>query len=536
MSDQFDYVIVGSGAAGSVLASRLSEDASVTLCVLEAGPTDKNPFIHIPAGFMKTMNNPAVNWMYETVPSEGTGGRAIKTPRGKTLGGSTSINGHVYSRGQAADYDDWAALGNVGWRYEEVLPYFKRAERRIGEGDDHYRGRDGGLVVTNTDWEHPLCEAFMQSAISIGIPPNPDYNGKNQDGVSYTQRAIYKRRRVSAYRAFLQPRQHQRNVDVRTQAHVTQVLFEGKKAIGVRYSQGGKTVDVMARKEVILCGGAINTPQLMQLSGVGPGELLQEIGIETLHHLPGVGENLRDHYAVRMTALVKNATTINERSHGFRLALEVLKYYCGQPSILGLPSTVMYAFWKSRPALERGDIQISFMPASYREGVQSTLDHRPGMSIATWQQRPESQGYVRAKSSDPLEKPAIQPNYLAAEIDRRTLFDAMRIAHQILRSPSMSRYWDRDNTPELNIDDDSELWSFAQQRGTTAFHVMGTCKMGLASDPMAVVDNELKVHGMENLRVVDASVMPTMPSCNINAPTIMIGEKAADLIRGKSIS
>lgn len=534
MADEFDYVIVGAGSAGSVITGRLAADPTTSLCVLEAGPPDKNIFIHIPAGFMKTFVNPKVNWMYEAQPSEGTGGRAIAAPRGKTLGGSSSINGHIYNRGQRADFDTWAQFGNQGWGYADVLPYFKRAEKRVGDGDDTYRGRDGGLVVTDIDWIHPLCEAFIAAAQGLGIPRNPDYNGASQEGVAYTQRIINQGKRVSSYRAFLHGRRAQGNVDIRTEAHATRILFEGKRAVGVRYSRAGREVDVMARREVILCGGSVNSPQLLQLSGVGPAKLLKNIGVEVLHELPGVGENLRDHYAIRMTARVKNTKTINELSRGLPLAGEIAKYFLGKPSILTLSPTLIYLFWHSDVAAKSGDLQVSFTPASYNEGIQNALDDKPGMSIAAWQQRPGSLGFVRARSADPFEKPVIQPNYLAEESDRRAAFAAIRLGHRLMHAPEMAQYLDKDNTPAVNVDDEGELWEFARNRGTTAFHLMGTCRMGPDTDPTTVVDDQLRVKGLASLRIADASIMPTMTSSNTNAPTIMIGEKAADMIAGKA--
>ena len=532
--DNFDYVIVGAGSAGSVIAGRLAEDPDISICVLEAGPPDRNMFIHIPAGFMKTYVNPSLNWMYETEPSAAAGGRIISVPRGKTLGGSSSINGHIYSRGQRADYDTWAQQGNRGWGFSDVLPYFKRAERRVGKGDDVFRGRNGGLTVTDNDWSDPLCEAFIAGANGLGIPSNEDYNGAHQDGVSYTQRIIHKHRRVSAYRAFLHQRRGQANVDIRTAAIVSKILLKDRRATGVRYLQGDQEVEVSARREVILCGGAVNSPQLLQLSGIGPGALLSDIGIDLVHELPGVGENLRDHFAVRMTARVKNARTINELSRGLPLAGEVFKYFTGQPSILALAPTLVYVFWRSHEAMDNGDIQISFTPASYKDGVQNTLDNHPGMSIAAWQQRPDSRGYIRARSADPRDKPLIQPNYLAEDSDRRTLLSAIRLGQRILQSPEMAPYVDTDNTPPLDVDSDQDLLDLTKRRGTTAFHLIGTCRMGPSSDPLAVVDESLAVRGINGLRVADASIMPTMPSSNTNAPTIMIGEKAADMITGKT--
>ena len=532
MAEQFDYVIVGSGSAGSIVAHRLSEDNEVRTCVLEAGPRDTNPFLHIPAGFMKTLVNPKVNWLYETEPSAGTAGRRIQQPRGKTLGGSSSINGHIYNRGQRMDYDVWAQMGNRGWSYAEVLPYFKRYERRVGDGDDTFRGREGRYVIEDLEWEHPLCDAFMEGAISQGIPRNPDYNGASQEGVGFFQRSINRGVRVSSARAYLHPVMERKNLDVRTNAHAVAIIFEGKRAVGIRYRQGGEYKEVRANREVVLCGGSFNSPQLLQLSGVGSGELLQELGIPVHHELPGVGENLRDHYPIRMTARARNTWTINERARGLPLAWEVLKYFVARKGILTLQPTLVACFWKSDESLEYGDLQMTFTPASYREGVQSELDTEPGMTIAVWQQRPESTGYVRARSPDPFEKPAIQPNYLASEIDQRVIVGGIKLGRRLFRAQALAPYFESELSPGDDVQTDEEFLNYARGRGTTAFHPMGTCRMGPDTDPTAVVDAELKVHGIEGLRVADASIMPTMPSANTNASSLMIGEKASDMLRG----
>jgi choline dehydrogenase-like flavoprotein len=535
--ENFDYVIVGAGSAGSVLANRLSEDEKSTVCVLEAGPSDWHPFIHIPAGFMYTLVNPRVNWLYTSEPSEWTGGRRIAAPRGKTLGGSSSINGHIYNRGQRMDFDGWAQRGNRGWGYADVLPYFRCTERRMAaEADPTFRGSDGNLPVTDLEWRDPLCEAFIEGAVQMGIPRNRDYNGMQQAGVSYVQRIIENGRRVSAARGYLRPAMKRRNLTVRTHAHATNLVFDGKRAVGVRYLKGGRNgtpVEVRATKEVILSGGAVNTPQLLQISGVGPAPLLQSLGIQVMHELPGVGENLRDHYAPRFVARVKGAETINEKSHGLRLAGEVLKYALTRKGILSLNPTLIYVFWKSDPAVDNYDLQFTFTPASYKEGVQSTLDDFPGMTIASWQQRPDSIGYVRAKSADPFTAPAIQPNYLAAESDRRVLLAGMKIARKLISSPPLQKYYEREEFPGVQAQSDDDLMAAAKQRGTTTFHLMGTCRMAPDRDPTAVVDDQLRVRGLERLRVVDASIMPTMPSANLNASVLMLAEKAADMIRGR---
>ena len=536
--DEFDYVIIGAGSAGCVLANRLSADTGSTVCVLEAGPRDWLPWIHIPAGFIKTFYHPKVNWLYSMEPSEWTGGRAIHAPRGKTLGGSSSINGHVYNRGQRMDFDTWAQFGNRGWGYADVLPYFRRLERRVNDAaDTTYRGTEGSLTVTDIDWIHPLCEAFIEGAVSLGIPRNPDYNAGLQEGVSYSQRTIYKGRRMSAARAFLHPVKGRKNLTIRTEAHCTQILVEGKRAVGVRYSIGGRSGDervVRARKEVILSGGAYNSPQLLQLSGIGDPDLLGQHGIEVRHALKGVGEHLKDHYAPRFVARVKNIDTINERVRGLKLAAEVTNWLVRRKGILAQSPTLIYCFWRSHPDVANSDLQLTFTPASYREGVQGELEREPGMTVASWQQRPDSKGYVRIRSADPFEKPLINPRYLTEESDRRVLLAGMKLARRLLKTKPLEPYYQREDFPGDHIQSDDELLGAAKERGTTTFHPNGTCRMGPATDPLAVVDDQLRVHGMQGLRVIDASVMPTMLSANLNAATMMLADKGSDMILGRN--
>jgi choline dehydrogenase len=535
--DTFDYVIIGAGSAGCVLANRLSEDASVKICMLEAGPRDWHPYIHLPAGFIKTFHMRSVNWAYQQEPGPWTGGRSIYAPRGKTLGGSSSINGHIYNRGQRQDFDTWAQLGNRGWGYSDILPYFKRLERRIGEGDDTYRGRDGNLTVTTMDWQDPLCEAFMAGAISLGIPRNPDYNGAIQEGVSYAQRTIKDGLRVSAATAFLHPARKRGNIDVRTHAHATEIIFEGKRAVGVRYRRGGRNGslhEVRAAREVILSGGTYNSPQLLQLSGIGSPELLASHGIEVRHALGGVGEGLQDHYAPRSVARVKNIKTINERRRGLHLVGEALKWATTRRGLLSLSPTMVYCFWHSGETTESSDLQLTFTPASYKEGVQGTLEDLPGMTVTSWQQRPESRGYVRIRSADPFAQPIIQTNYLTAELDRRVIVAGMKLARRLLKSEPLSPYYDYEDFPGPDVQTDEEFLQAATKRGTTTFHPGCTCRMGPSDASWAVVDDQLRVHGLQGLRVVDASVMPRMISANLNASTQMIADKASDLIRGKA--
>jgi choline dehydrogenase len=536
LAESFDYVIVGAGSAGCILANRLTADGKHSVCLLEAGPTDWNPYIHIPAGFIKTLMDPKVNWLYESEPSHWTGGRRIGVPRGKTLGGSSSINGLIYNRGQRMDFNSWAQRGNQGWGYADVLPYFRRCERRIGGGDDAIRGRDGNLTVTDLNYTHPLCEAFMDGAEQIGIPRNLDYNGACQEGISYVQRTALKNRRMSTARAFLNPAKSRPNLTLHTNAHATCILLDGKRAVGVVYAKGGRggrAVEVRAEREVILSGGAINSPQLLQLSGIGPGTLLRSLGIAVTHDLAGVGENLRDHYAPRFSGRIKNSDTINERSSGLNLVGEVVKYFIGGKSILSLSPSMVYGFWHSDPIAKSNDLQFIFTPASYKANVHGLLDDHPGFTVATWQHRPESKGWVRARSSDPFEKPAIQPNYLGDEIDRKAVVSAMKLSRQLIHTDAMKPYFDGEVYPGDDVQSDDELLEAARHYGNTTFHVMGTCRMGPDSDPTAVVDDRLRVRGMENLRVIDASIMPAMVSANLNAATMMIGEKGADMVLGK---
>ena len=536
MAEQYDYVIVGAGTAGCVLANRLTACGKYTVCLLEAGPSDWNPMIHIPAGFMKTIANPSVNWLYQSEPCPGTNGRTIPMPRGKVLGGSSSINGLIFSRGQKMDFDVWAQKGNRGWSYDDVLPYFCRYESHENSEDNNFRGQSGEMTITDLKWRDPLCEAFIRGAESIGIPRNPDYNGAYQEGTSYVQRTSTGKLRMSAARAFLKPARKRRNLRVITNAHATKILLDGKRATGVAYKRGGvsgRSDEVHASREVIISGGTINSPQLLQLSGIGPTNLLNNLGVEVLHNLPGVGENLRDHYGARLTARAKNVDTINELAHGPKLVGEIVKYFLGRRSILELGPTLVYCFWHSDEMIRNADLQISFTPASYDEGKQAKLDREPGFSLAAWQQRPESLGYVRARNKNPFEKPQIQPNYLSHEEDRRVLLAGIKISRRLMNTEALAPYFDYEGYPGAHVQKDDELLDVARQRSTTLYHLMGTCRMATKTDPTAVVDDQLCIHGLQNIRVIDASIMPSMPSANLNAAVMMIAEKGADMILGK---
>ncbi len=534
MTDEvFDYIVVGAGTAGSVVAGRLSEQGKYRVCVLEAGPRDRNAFIHIPAGVLYTLRNPKINWMYKGVPSPGLNGRAIKHARGKTLGGSGSINGHIYNRGQAEDFDGWQAMGNPGWAYEDVLPWFKKSQTMLGRGDDGYHGSSGPFTVTDIEQADPLCDAFIDSAEGIGIPCNSDYNGKSQDGIAYAQRSVHRGRRVSPARAFLYPAIKRGNTRVITNAHVQKIDFDNTRAVGVTYKTGGResnSLSIKAAREVVLCAGAIASAQILQLSGIGSHSHLQQLGVSTRLDLAGVGENFRDHYAVRSVLRIKNIATINERVRGLSLAREVARYCFNRTGALALTPTLVYCFWKSTEQLTRGDIQLTFTPASYPDGVQSGLDKFPGATIACWQHRPVSAGYVRAVSADAFEQPEIQGNYLAEEEDRKALLAALRVARKIVNSKPFSDYVEQEIWPGAERRSDEELLEHAMQTGNTAYHPVGTCRMGPVGADDSVVDERLRVHGITGLRVADASVMPMILSANVNAASLMIGERAADFL------
>ncbi len=539
VSEHFDFVIVGAGAAGAILAHRLTEDGSTTVCLLEAGPADSHPLLHIPAGYIKSVFNPNLSWQFSSEPHPLTSNRRIPLPQGRTLGGSTSINGLVYNRGQKEDFDGWASLGCRGWSYEEILPYFKRNETRLGQADPKYRGSAGPLPVSDIAWFHPICEQFMAGAESLGLPRNPDYNAASQLGVGYFQRSISGRWRMSTARTYLKPIKHRAQLEIRTGAQALGVLFEGKRAVGVKYALGASSAlikQVHARREVIICSGALNTPKLLQLSGIGPADLLQGKGIPLLHDLPGVGENLSDHFSIRLAMRVKNSLTINELSRGPRLLGQIAKWMLGQPSILTLSPSLVHWFAHSQEGLSRPDLQGVFSPASYREGYVGRLDTYPGMTCGVWAHRPHSRGHVRIASNDPFTGPLIQPNYLSDERDQATLLAGMKLARKLLNTSALTHYAVSESLPGTHIQSDDELLDYAKRYGVSSYHVNGTARMGPRSDPLSVVDEELKVRGLEGLRVVDASVMPTIVSANTCAATMMIAEKAADLIRGRAPS
>ncbi len=522
-----DYVIVGAGSAGCVLASRLSESGA-RVALLEAGPPDRNTMIHIPAGILKLLRHPVVNWNYETEPEAGSGDRPIHWPRGKVLGGSSSINGMLYVRGNPADYDGWAQRGCRGWSYEEVLPYFKQAESYRGAGEDDYRGRRGPLVVEDYPTILPLTHKFVEAAQQAGFELTPDLNGRRQEGVSHSQMTRNRRFRASTARTYLAAANGRENLTVVTEAVATGLLLEGRKCVGVSYRRGGQDREIRAEREVIVAGGAINSPHLLQVSGIGPGEHLRSLGIEVHHELPGVGDNLSDHYVARVSHRVEGLLSINELSRGLRLAGEVARWVVRGDGALTFGVTSAMVFCKSRDGLASPDLQLLFTPASYDLGKFGTLERETGMTVAVCPVQPQSRGTIMATSADPLARPAIRPNYLSAEEDVRALLEGIRLTRGIFAAPALASYSRGETEPGAELVSGEALTDFARRQGNTIYHPVGTCKMG--EDPMAVVDSRLRVHGLSGLRVVDASVMPAVTTGNTNAPTIMIGEKAAAMI------
>ena len=536
-ADTFDYIVVGGGTAGSIMVNRLSADGA-SVCLLEAGPKDRHPFIHIPAGYIKNIYSPKMTWNFKSKPELATANRSFPLPQGRVLGGSSSINGLNYVRGQSADYDNWAQMGNTGWSYGDVLPYFKRSERRIGPGDDAVRGRDGEMPITDLDLIHPVCEAFIKGAAQMGIPRNPDYNSGDQAGTGYFQRTIHKGYRYSAAKAFLRPARKRPNVDIRTNAQAAEILFEGTRANGVRYLRDvreGNAVEVRARREVILCAGALNTPKLLQLSGIGPAEVLGDLGIKVRVDLHGVGNNLRDHYGVRMVSTLKGVKTFNSMARGLPLGIEIVKWLWGRPSLLSVSPSLTHLFWKSSDALETPDLEYVMTPASFREGTVGLLDNMPGMTVGVWQMRPESHGYVRPVSRNPFDPPEINPNYLSDPRDQQVLLRSIHLGRKLMTTAPLQPWLTGKTNPDQDLQSDDELLDWARREGITVYHMIGTARMGPDGDPGAVVDSQLRVRGLQGLRVADASVMPVMPSGNTNAPVMMVAEKAADMILGKTL-
>jgi choline dehydrogenase len=524
-----DFIVVGAGSAGCAVAARLSEDPATRVLLLEAGGEDRNRWIHIPLGFGKTFADPSVNWCYETEPDPGASNRRVFWPRGKVLGGSSSINGMVYIRGQAEDFDHWRQLGNTGWSFEDVLPYFRRSEHQV-RGADAFHATGGPLCVSDVA-HHPICEAFIRSATELGFPRNDDFNGASQDGVGYHQTTTRNGRRCSTAVGYLRPAMQRANLRVVTGALAEKILFEGRRATGVSFQQDGQTLTASARREVILCGGAVNSPQLLMLSGIGPQQHLAEFGASVVQHLPGVGQSLQDHYSAPIKLRCKLPITVNDvmlsNARKLKAGLEYYMFHRGPLSMISSPAAL---FARTRPELASPDIKISISPFS-AERPQDGLHRFSGFTSIAYQLRPESRSEIKLKSPDPFDAPAVYPNYLAAETDQRTIVAGLKLCRRILTTPHMRDFVETEFQPGSAVESDEELLDYARRRGGTVYHPTSTCKMG--NDAMAVVDPELRVHGVEGLRVADASIMPTVVSGNTNAAAIMIGERVADMARQK---
>ena len=522
-----DYIVVGAGSAGCVIAARLSE-AGKTVILVEAGSRDRHPLIHIPAGVGHLLYNSRYNWMYSSDGEPGTYNRPIHTPRGKVLGGSSSINGMLYVRGNPADYDGWAQLGCSGWSYDDVLPLFKRSETYENGGEPNYRGRGGPLKVENYRTILPLTHHFVKAAQEAGFEYTPDINGGRQEGVGYAQMTRKGRLRGSTYRTFLGTSAARRNVTILTDSVVRSLIIEDGRCTGIRYSRGGQPDEARANCEVVLSAGAIGSPQILQLSGIGDPDHLAGIGIETRLALRGVGQNLSDHLAVRLVARVRNLVSLNELSRGWRLVRELLRFGTAGNGALTMGVTSAMVFCRSREGLASPDIQLLFTPASYIFGKALVLEDKPGMTVAVCPTRPSSRGAVLIKSRDPLAAPSIRYGYLTDRDDLRVMIAGFEHARRIFGAPAFSPYVVEETRPGRDVTAHEGIEEFARREGSSLYHPVGTCKMGI--DDMSVVDPALKLRGIGGLRVADASVMPYLTTGNTNAPTIMIGEKASDLI------
>jgi choline dehydrogenase-like flavoprotein len=525
-----DYLIVGAGSAGCVLANRLSENPGTRVILLEAGGRDWHPLIHIPAGYMKLMDHPTLTWGFTAEPDPGTNGRAILYPRGRVLGGSSSINGMIYVRGQPEDFDHWAQLGNRGWSWEDVLPFFKKAEDWEG-GADEFHGEGGPLLTSRTSDKPFLCQKMIEAGIEIGLEYREDVNHLPPgagDNIGWVQQTRRGRRRQSAARTYLRPAMKRPNLQVVTNALVHRIVFDGNRAVGVGYARGNGAERAEAARAVILAAGAIGSPHVLQLSGIGAPDHLGRAGIPVRHALPGVGKNLQDHYIARVTCSVTGAKTLNEKSRGLPFAGEVLRYIFAGTGMLTYAASLVAASVKVLEESATPDVQCLVASGSFAPGPVRRLDGPPGMTAGMWQMRPLSRGYVEARSNHPGDPPAINPRYLSDEADRRAVIGGLKLVRRLFAAAALKNYVVAETLPGSDVQSDDELLDYARQYGSTVFHATCTCKMG--ADTRAVVDDHLRVHGLQGLRVIDASVMPTVTSTNTNAPTIMIAEKGAAMV------
>ena len=529
VSGTFDYVIIGAGSAGCVLANRLSADPRNSVCLLEAGGKDNWIWFHIPVGYLFAIGNPRADWMFKTESEAGLNGRVLNYPRGKVLGGSSAINAMIYMRGQREDYDNWRQIGLQGWGWDDVKPIFRRhLDHYLGEGEHHGAGGEWRVEAPRVRWE--LLDAFIEAAVEAGIPRVDDFNTGSNEGISYFQVNQKNGRRWSSARGFLKPALSRPNLKVETHAHATRILFEGKRAVGVEFMQNGSLRQVLARQEVVLSAGAVASPKILQLSGIGDGALLQQHGVDVIHHLPGVGENLQDHLQLRPVYKVQGVRTLNEdyrslvkRGH---MALEYALFRRGP---LTMAPSQLGAFTRSSAEYATPNLQFHVQPLSLDRFGEDPHPF-PAFTASVCNLRPTSRGSVRIRSRDTDEAPAIRPNYLSTPEDQRVAVDALRLVRQVVSMPALRKYRPEEYKPGASLTTDDELLHGAREIGTTIFHPVGTAKMGIESDPMAVTDARLRVRGIEGLRVIDASVMPAITSGNTNSPTLMIAEKGATMI------
>ncbi len=528
-SDTFDYVIIGAGSAGCVLANRLSQDPNNAVCLLEAGGKDNWIWFHIPVGYLFAIGNPRADWLFKTEAEEGLNGRVLNYPRGKVLGGSSAINAMIYMRGQREDYDNWRQMGLEGWGWDDVKPIFRRhVDHYLGEGEHHGAGGEWRVEAPRVRWE--ILDSFIEAAVEAGLPRVSDFNTGSNEGIAYFHVNQKNGRRWSAARGFLRPALSRANLKVQTHAHATRILFEGRRATGVEFLQNGAVRRVHARREVILSAGAVVSPQLLQLSGIGDGALLQQHGIDVVQHLPGVGENLQDHLQLRPIYRVQGVRTLNEDYRSLvkkgRMALEYALFRRGP---LTMAPSQLGAFTRSSPDYATPNLQFHIQPLSLDKFGEDPHPF-PAFTASVCNLRPASRGTVRIRSSNASEPPFIRPNYLSADEDQRVAVDALRIVRHIVSMPALQRYRPEEHKPGAHLTTDEELLHGARDIGTTIFHPVGTAKMGRDSDPMAVTDARLRVRGVEGLRVIDASIMPAITSGNTNSPTLMIADKGAAMI------